>query len=384
MIKFSLPGKDKKRIDQLLFDRKLAESREKAQRLILAKRVKVEGAFITKPGMTIFEGSKVEIEPGQEFVGKGAQKIKSAYKKFYLNFKNKIIADIGASTGGFTDFVLKYGAQRVYAVDVGYGQLDLKLRNDKRVINMERTDIRSVESFSSKIDIFLIDVSFVSLKKILPKIKELIETQNHKSEVISLIKPQFEVGKAVADKFKGVIKDEKIQRKTVQDIVDFSEKENFAVISQVKAGAKGEKGNQEYFLCLRYPKKVITFGTFDLLHEGHKYFLEEAQKIGNLEVVVSGDERTRQLKKRKPIHSQKERVKNIEKFGLRAVPEKDNPWQNIVESQADVVVLGYDQNWEAKIKKEIAKTGYLIKVIKIKKSYKSDELKSGLLRRKLD
>lgn len=374
---------NKKRIDQLLVERKLTESREKAQRLILARKVKANGQFILKPGMKVKEGSKIEIEKGMEFVGKGALKLKSAYQKFKLDFKNKIVADVGASTGGFTDFALKRNAKKVYAVDVGYGQLDVRLRSNKKVINMERTDIRKVENFLEKVDIFLIDVSFVSLKRILPKIKELVEKQNHKAEIISLVKPQFEVGKEVADKFKGVIKDTKIQKKTLKDIARFSEKEGLAVISSCKAGVTGEKGNQEYFLYLRYPKKVVTFGVFDILHDGHKYFLEEAKKFGDLTVIVSDDEKVLKFKKRKPIHNFKERIDSLKKLGLKTVVEKENPWQNVLESQADIIILGYDQNWENEIKKEIKETGYLVKIIKIKKAHRPDILKSGILRKNL-
>jgi len=374
----------KERLDILLVKRGLVESRENAARLILAGLVKTEGQLLTKPGMKINETVKVDIEKSEIFVGKGAKKIESAYKKFKLNFNNKIIADIGASTGGFTDFALSKGAQKVYAVDVGYGQLAYKLRQNVKVINMERNDIRSIEKFPDKIDIFLIDVSFVSLKKILPKIKEIIKNQNHKAEVVILVKPQFEVGKKIADKFKGVIKNKKIQQKIVREISKFVAEEKFAVISSTKAAVQGEKGNQEYFLYLRFPKIVKVFGTFDLVHKGHSYFLSKASEYGELIVVIPSDDKVLELKKKKPIHSLVHRVKNIEKLGFKAEIEKEDPWQNIIENKADVIVLGYDQSWEAEIRRKIKETGYLVKIRKIKKAYKPEIFKSSHFRKKFD
>ncbi len=374
----------KKRLDVIIFEKGLTESREKAQRLILAGKVKTNGQLASKPGMPVKEDIKIEIKPEERFVGKGAKKIKSAFKKFRLKFKGKIVADIGASTGGFTDFVLKKGAKRVYAIDVGYGQLAYSLRKNTKVINMERTDVRDVEKFPEKIDIFLIDVSFISLKKILPKIKEIINLQKHKAEIIALVKPQFEVSKDIASKFKGVIKDSKIQEQVVAEIKNFAQKEGFAVISQVKAGLPGEKGNQEYFLYLRFPRKVLVFGTFDLLHPGHKFFLKEASKLGSLTVVIPSDERVLKLKKRKPVYSIKERIASLKKLGVLAELEKENPWQNVLEEKADIIVLGYDQNWEEEIKKAIKKTGYLVRIKKINKSLDPKTHKTEILRQQFD
>lgn len=385
----------KKRLDVLVFEKGLVKSREEAQRLILAKKVKTDGEYITKAGTKVEEDSKIEVEKGEEFVGKGAKKIQSTFQRFKLNFKNKTVADIGASTGGFTDFALKKGAKRVYAVDVGYGQLAFPLRGNKKVINMERTDIRDVESFPERIDIFLIDVSFISLRRILPKIKELIDKSakrrsakgqtlgGQKAEILPLVKPQFEVGKKIADRFKGVIKDVKIQKQVTRDIKNFAEKEGFAAISSVKAGVKGEKGNQEYFLYLRYPKNVLTFGAFDLLHEGHKFFLKEAQKHGELKVVVPSDEKIFELKKRKPVHKIEERIKNLKKMGVDAEIEEGNPWQNVLKNKADIIVLGYDQDWEEEIKKKMKKTSYLVKIVKIKKALNPKIFKTALFRKNL-
>jgi 23S rRNA (cytidine1920-2'-O)/16S rRNA (cytidine1409-2'-O)-methyltransferase len=240
----------KERIDILLFKKGLTESREKSSRLILAGQVFVNGMKIVKPGINVDENSNIEIKNLFPYVGKGALKLESAYEYFNLNFKDKIIADIGSSTGGFTDFCLQKGAKKVYAIDIGHGQLAQKLRESDKVICMEKCDIRDVESLPEDIDIFVIDVSFISLEKILPKVRLLITGQKKKSEVICLVKPQFEVGKAVADKFKGVITDQNIQRKMLEKIITFSKDLDFIFKGEVESKIKGNKGNQEFLIYL--------------------------------------------------------------------------------------------------------------------------------------
>lgn len=373
--------KVKKRLDLLVFERNFSTSRENASRLILAGKVKVNSKLVDKPGTQIDQNAMIELLELDKFVGKGGKKIESVYKKFRTDFKNKVVADIGSSTGGFTDFALQKGAKKVYAVDVGYGQLAYSLRMDKRVVNMERTDIRSVESFPDKIDIFVVDVSFISLKKILPKIKELINKQDHKAEIIALVKPQFEVGKEIANKFKGVIKDPEIQKNVVKEISDFGQEKGFAVISKVMSAVKGEKGNQEYFIYLRYPKKVLVFGTFDLLHKGHIFFLKEASKYGKVKVIVPKDKKVFCMKKRMPVNFLKQRIKSLNKQGYEAEVENENPWQNVIQNKTDFIVLGYDQNWENEVKKAVKKSGYIVKVKKIKKSYRPDIYKSSIIRK---
>lgn len=238
----------KERIDIVLFEKGLTESREKGSRLILAGQVFADGIKIVKPGTKINIDSTINIKELSLYVGKGALKLESAYKEFKLNFKEKVIVDVGSSTGGFTDFSLQKGAKKVYSIDVGYGQLYQRLRDNDRVVVMEKTDIRDVNKLPEIIDFFVVDVSFISLEKILPSIKDIIDSQKYKSGVICLVKPQFEVGKKIADKYKGVINDEDIQLEMVDKIINFANNLGFIFKGKIKSAVKGHKGNQEYLV----------------------------------------------------------------------------------------------------------------------------------------
>lgn len=237
----------KKRLDVLIFEKGLAKSRSEAERLIMSGLVLIDGKVFDKPGMSVAEDVEVVLKEKFPYVSRGALKLEKAFQEFSLNFKDKIICDVGSSTGGFTDFALQNGAKKVYAVDVGRGQLDQKIREDQRVVVMERTDFRDVNEFDDRIDMFVCDVSFISLKKILPKIKQLSEPV---TSVIALIKPQFEVGKAIADRFKGVIKDEDIRQGVVKDIENFSRELGFEVKGITESPIEGAKGNKEYLMYL--------------------------------------------------------------------------------------------------------------------------------------
>jgi 23S rRNA (cytidine1920-2'-O)/16S rRNA (cytidine1409-2'-O)-methyltransferase len=274
----------KKRIDILLAEKGLAETRAKAQSLLMAGQVVVDGKKVDKAGTIVDENSEIEVKEKFPYVSRGALKIEKAHKEFKLNFKDKIICDIGASTGGFTDFALKNGAKKVYAIDVGYGQLDQKLREDERVVVMERTNIRDInlwEEFSKrvilaskvrlesrlsdkndsgqarmtvdKINYYLVDVSFISLKKVLPVIKQLAVNSKQPAGIIALIKPQFEVGKKIADKCRGVIKDETIQKEVVENIARFAESIGFRVEGLTESPITGAKGNKEFLMWLESP-----------------------------------------------------------------------------------------------------------------------------------
>lgn len=238
----------KERIDIVLFNKGLTESREKSSRLILAGQVFVDGIKIVKPGTKINIDSFINIKELFPYVGKGALKLESAYKEFKLNFKEKVIVDVGSSTGGFTDFSLQKGAKKVYSIDVGYGQLYQRLRDDNRVVVMEKTDIRDINKLPDNIDFFVVDVSFISLEKILPNIKNIIDSQKNKSGIICLVKPQFEVGKKIADKYKGVISEEDIQLEMVDKIISFANNLGFIFKGKIKSAVKGHKGNQEYLV----------------------------------------------------------------------------------------------------------------------------------------
>jgi 23S rRNA (cytidine1920-2'-O)/16S rRNA (cytidine1409-2'-O)-methyltransferase len=238
----------KKRLDQLLYDKGLTESRTKAQALIMAGQVLIEGKIVDKVGQKVPEEIEVELKEKFPYVSRGALKLEKAYQEFNLDFQDKTLCDIGSSTGGFTDFALKNGASKVYAVDVGTGQLDQKLREDSRVNVMERTDFREIE-LNEEIDYFVCDVSFISLKRIIPKIKEL--EKDHQSEVILLIKPQFEAGKKDVSKGKGVIKDESIHKEVIEEIKSFAVNEGFKVKGLVTSPITGAKGNKEFLIWLR-------------------------------------------------------------------------------------------------------------------------------------
>lgn len=238
----------KKRLDLLLVDQGLAESCTKAQALILAGQVFVGGQKETKSGTLIEENKQIFLKEKIPYVSRGALKLKKAAQEFKIDFSEKIVCDIGASTGGFTDFALQHKAKKVYAIDVGYGQLSFKLRQDPKVVVMERTNIKDVKSLPEKINIFLADVSFISLKKILPVIKILGQ---QKADILALIKPQFEVSKEIADKGKGVIKDKNIQEKTISDIKIFAQNLGFKVQGLVESPILGAKGNKEFFIYLK-------------------------------------------------------------------------------------------------------------------------------------
>ncbi|RJO61574.1 TlyA family RNA methyltransferase [candidate division WS5 bacterium] len=272
----------KKRVDLLLMEKGLAESRTKAQAYLMSGVVLVDGQKVDKAGTLVEADATVEIKEKSPYVSRGALKIEKAYKEFGLDLKNKVICDIGSSTGGFTDFALQHGAKRVYAIDVGYGQLDQKLREDSRVVVMEKTNFRNVSELPEKIGFFICDVSFISLKKIIPQIKTICHSRpplsfprrreslrrinsggnldprvkpeddsSCKTQCILLIKPQFEVGKEIADKAKGVIKDEKIQAEVVEDIAKFAEENGFGVMGITESAITGAKGNREFLIWLK-------------------------------------------------------------------------------------------------------------------------------------
>ncbi len=235
------------RLDQLLQKKGLTESREKARALILEGKVIVNGQKIEKPGTLVDENSEIklcgEILP---YVSRGGLKLQAAIQRFGINVKDKVALDVGASTGGFTDCLLQQGAKRVYAVDVGYGQLAWKLRNDPRVIPIERTNIRYMEKdkIPEPIDIAVVDVSFISLTLVIPKTLEFLKTTG---EIVSLIKPQFEVGKGEVEKG-GIVKDREKRTRAVNKIEAFMKEINLEVIGVIESPVKGQKGNIEYLM----------------------------------------------------------------------------------------------------------------------------------------
>lgn len=236
----------KERLDVLLVARGLAPSRTKAQALILAGQVRVDGVLVDKPATLISEAANIEILAPPRYVSRGGEKLAFALSAFAIDPRGKICLDIGASTGGFTDCLLQHGATRVYAVDVGRGQLHWKLRQDPRVVLKEGLNARYLrfEDIGEEVDLVTIDVSFISLRLILPRLSGLVRPEG---AVIPLVKPQFEAGREKVRA--GVIRDPKIHREVLERIIDFVEKDlGWSVVDAVASPLLGPKGNREFFL----------------------------------------------------------------------------------------------------------------------------------------
>ena len=241
---------DKKRLDIVLFERGFAESREKAKALIMAGQVYVNNQKSDKPGTNIKSDDLLEVRGATlKYVSRGGLKLEKAVKVFDFSLENAICADIGASTGGFTDCMLQNGAKKVYAIDVGYGQLAWKLRTDERVINLERTNFRYVteKEIPLPLDFASIDVSFISQTEIY---EAMFSCLNDDGVAITLVKPQFEAGREKVGK-KGVVRDKKVHIKVVEEIIDFSINEcGLSVINLDYSPIKGPQGNIEYLIHL--------------------------------------------------------------------------------------------------------------------------------------
>ena len=235
----------KQRLDVVLVERGLVDTRSKAQSLIMARRVLVNGEFVDKAGASVAADDEIAIaELEHPWVGRGGMKLAHALKEFSINVTGKVCADVGASTGGFTDVMLKSGANKVYAIDVGYGQLDVSLRNDPRVVNREKVNARylQAESFDEPIEFVSIDVSFISLKLILPAVAEFL-----RGELVALIKPQFEVGKHEVGKG-GIVRDEAKRATAVESVIAFARELGFDVKGVIESPIKGAEGNVEYLM----------------------------------------------------------------------------------------------------------------------------------------
>ncbi|MBQ7688833.1 MAG: TlyA family RNA methyltransferase [Clostridia bacterium] len=239
---------EKKRLDQYLFDEGLCESREKAKAAVMAGTVYVNGQKAIKPGVTLKQTDTVQVRGGMEFVSRGGYKLKKAMQAFSLDLQGKICMDVGASTGGFTDCMLQNGAKKVYAVDVGYGQLAWKLRSDVRVVNLERTNIRylTAEDLADLPDFVSVDVSFISLKLVLPVVYGVLSSAG---ECVCLIKPQFEAGREKVGK-KGVVREEQTHIEVVREILQTAQDVGFFVRGLDFSPIKGPEGNIEYLLYL--------------------------------------------------------------------------------------------------------------------------------------
>ena len=243
----------KQRLDQILFNRNLAESKTKAQAMIMAGQVCVEGKIINKSGFNININAAIEINTlGPKWVSRGATKLLTALEKNQIIVKNKICIDLGSSTGGFTDVLIQSGAEKVYAVDVGTNQLHEKLKKNNKVISLEKTNARYLkkEQIKELIDIMVCDVSFISLKKVIEPNLYLLK---HGSTIVALIKPQFESKKNETKK--GVIKDILIHQRICNEISEWFENINGSkVLSIIESPIKGPKGNVEFLITVKFQK----------------------------------------------------------------------------------------------------------------------------------
>jgi 23S rRNA (cytidine1920-2'-O)/16S rRNA (cytidine1409-2'-O)-methyltransferase len=255
----------KQRLDLLLVERGLAESRAKAQALIMAGQVRVDGQVELKASAAIAPEARLEVETGPRFVSRGGEKLEAALRAFPVRVEGCVCADVGASTGGFTDCLLQHGAAKIYAIDVGKGILHWKLRSDSRVVVMEETNARYVEFLPEPVSLVTIDASFISLRILLPVVKLWLasplppsplaplprgEGSRGKGEVIALIKPQFEAGRKESARHKGVIRDRAVHKAILEAVLTFAQAQGFGVRGLLRSPVVGPKGNVEFLAWL--------------------------------------------------------------------------------------------------------------------------------------
>jgi 23S rRNA (cytidine1920-2'-O)/16S rRNA (cytidine1409-2'-O)-methyltransferase len=237
---------EKTRIDVLLVEQGLAPSREKARAMIMAGEVSVNGQMIDKPGTRIAADATVTLRAKPRYVSRGGDKLAGALVSFGYDPAGKICADLGASTGGFTDCLLQHGATRIYAIDVGYGQLDYGIRSNQRVIVMERTNARYLETLAEPVELVVVDASFISLRLLLPVIRGWLTSTG---DVIALIKPQFEAGRSDVGKG-GVVRDTDIHRRVIHEVIESAQTLGFSVAGLTMSPLKGPAGNTEFLVWL--------------------------------------------------------------------------------------------------------------------------------------
>ena len=262
----------KKRLDVLLVEKGFFESREKAKAVIMSGCVFVNNQKADKAGASFDENAAVEVRDNRmRYVSRGGYKLEKAMQTFPITLDGRITMDIGASTGGFTDCMLQNGAEKVYAVDVGYGQLAWKLRNDERVVNLERTNMRYVtrEQVPEAIDFFSVDVAFISLKLILPAARGVC---GEHAQAVCLIKPQFEAGRENVGK-NGVVRDKKVHISVVEDVITFCLDNGFSVLGLSYSPIKGPQGNIEYLLYIERcdePVNILTVSAAEVVEQSHE------------------------------------------------------------------------------------------------------------------
>lgn len=240
------------RLDVLMEELGLAESRSSAQRIIMAGQTRVNGQVVLKVAAKVCRTDVIEVDKPPQFVSRGGEKLLGALQAFnLLHLDGLVCADIGSSTGGFTDCLLQHGADKVFAVDVGYGVMHWKLRNHPRVVVMERTNARYVEGFNDPVQLVTIDASFISLRTLLPSVKKWLEDSG--GQVVALIKPQFEAGRQDAAKGEGVIRDTLVHQRILEQVLSFAVQEGFEIKGLIQSPLTGPKGNIEFLTLLSYP-----------------------------------------------------------------------------------------------------------------------------------
>jgi 23S rRNA (cytidine1920-2'-O)/16S rRNA (cytidine1409-2'-O)-methyltransferase len=237
----------KTRLDILMVERGLAESRSLAQRLVEAGQVRVDGQLILRPATAVPGAATLALKKGPSFVSRGGEKLQAALRDFQIDVSGLVCADVGASTGGFTDCLLQYGAKRVYAIDVGRGILHWKLRQEPRVVVMEGVNARYIERLAEPVQLVTLDASFISLRILLPVIKNWF---SNRGRAITLVKPQFEAGRAQARRGEGVIRDPAIHRQVLGQVLGFAQETGWSPAGLLRSPLLGPKGNSEFFALL--------------------------------------------------------------------------------------------------------------------------------------
>jgi 23S rRNA (cytidine1920-2'-O)/16S rRNA (cytidine1409-2'-O)-methyltransferase len=268
------------RIDVALHQSGLAPSREKARAMIMAGEVSVNGQRVDKPGMKIDANAALEVRERPRFVSRGGDKLAAALDAFHFDVTGKTCADVGASTGGFTDCMLQSGAAKVYAIDVGYGQLDYRLQQDVRVVVMDRTNARYLISLREKVELVVVDASFISLRLLLSVFQGWFE---NRGDVIALIKPQFEAGRGDVGKG-GVVRDQTIHKRVLQEILSFSNEAGFHINGLIPSPLKGPAGNTEFLVWLTWGYQAV-----DPLQSPDDLIVAALQLLNSLDQSI-GDE----------------------------------------------------------------------------------------------
>jgi 23S rRNA (cytidine1920-2'-O)/16S rRNA (cytidine1409-2'-O)-methyltransferase len=240
--------KTKDRLDRIILDRGLVKSRERARALIMEGKVFVNGTKVQKAGSAVADDAEILLKEDLPYVSRGGLKLEAALDFFRVDPAGKVVMDVGCSTGGFTDCVLKREAKKVYAIDVGYGQFDWSLRKDPRIVLLEKTNIRYLdrEKIPDAVDLVVVDVSFISLLNVLPKVREFLADAG---QVLALVKPQFEVGKGMVGKG-GIVREESRRLAAAEEVREGAEKLGYNTKGLFESPVRGQKGNREYFLYL--------------------------------------------------------------------------------------------------------------------------------------